>query len=90
MLQVPGGGVRAGVQAGRGQLLAELDDQVDHLRSHRGRGRVRSTGSRLEGGVALAAIAGQKLIEPGRGDAVLGGDVTDRTVLDHSGDQQIG
>ncbi len=36
--QVPADGVRAGVQAGRGQLLAQLDDQVDDLGGDRGRG----------------------------------------------------
>jgi hypothetical protein len=42
-------------------------------------------------GIALAAVAGQQLIEPGLGDAALGGDVTNGSVLDHhSGDQQSG
>ena len=31
MLKVPADGFGAGVQAGRGELLAELDDQVDDL-----------------------------------------------------------
>jgi len=87
--QMPADGVRAGVHAGRGQLLPELDDQVDGLGGDRGRGGLGSPGAGLEDGVALAAVAGKQLIEPGLGDAVLGGDVTDRSVLDHhSGDHQ--
>ena len=30
VLEVPGDGVGSGVQAGVGELLAQLDDQVDH------------------------------------------------------------
>jgi len=33
--QVPHDGVRAGVQTGRGELLAQLDDKVQHLRGGR-------------------------------------------------------
>jgi hypothetical protein len=40
--QVPADGVRAGVEARDGQLLSQLDDQVDSLASHRGRGGLRS------------------------------------------------
>ena len=35
--QVPPDGVRAGVQAGLGQLLAQPDDQLDRRRGQRGR-----------------------------------------------------
>ena len=58
--QVPGDGLRAGVQALVGQLLAEPHDQVHDLRW--GRVRVRGGPSRagLEDGIALAAVAGQQ------------------------------
>lgn len=35
--RVPGDGLRSGVQALLGQLLADTDDQLDRLRSKRGR-----------------------------------------------------
>ena len=41
MLQVPGDGVRPGVQAPPGQLLAQLDDQRDRGIAYRGRGGLR-------------------------------------------------
>ena len=48
-----------------------------------------SPGAGLEGGLALGLVAGQQLEEPGLGDAVLGGDFADGSVLDHhGGDQQ--
>jgi hypothetical protein len=91
VFQVPPDGVRACVQAGGGQLLTELHDQLDH----RGGSRVRvgpgPSGAGLEDRLALDAVAGQQLIEPGLGHAVLGGDLRYRTVLDHhGGDQQSG
>jgi hypothetical protein len=62
--------------------------------SHRrqcGRGGLGTSRPRLEGRLALAAVAGQQLIQPRLGDAVGRGDLTDRSVLDHhSGDQQTG
>jgi hypothetical protein len=86
---VPDDGVRAGVESGGDQLLADLDDQRDHLGGNRGRVGLGSSGARLEDRLALDPVAGQQLIQPRPGDAVLGGDVADRTVLDHhSGDQQ--
>ena len=55
--QVPADGVGAGVQAGRGQLLAQLDDQVDDLGAAIAVGDVcGSPGAGLEGSLALAAI----------------------------------
>jgi hypothetical protein len=37
VLQVPGDGVRAGVQTDLGQLFAQLDDQIDGAGGHRRR-----------------------------------------------------
>jgi hypothetical protein len=89
VFQVPTDRVGAGVQPGGGELLAELDDQVDHFDRRRGRAGLRSPGPRLEHRIALGAVAGHEHIDPGLGDAVLDGDVTNRSVLDHhSGDQQ--
>jgi hypothetical protein len=62
-----------------------LDDQVDHLCRNRRRRRHGSPGAGFEDGVALGAVAGQEEVDPGLGDAVLDGDVTDRSVLDHDG-----
>jgi hypothetical protein len=63
----------------------QLDDQVDHLDGIRRRRRQGSPGAGFEDGVALDAVAGQKQVDPELGDAVLDGDVTDRSVLDHDG-----
>lgn len=83
--QVPHDGVRAGVEAGRGEFLTQLRDQVDDLEGCRGRRALRSPGAGLEGSLALDAVAGEEFVEPGLGDAVLGGDVADGSVLGHDG-----
>ena len=89
VLEVPLDGVGAGVQAGGGQLLAELDDQVDGLGGRRGRDAMGAPGAWFEGGLALGLVAGEELEQPGLRDAVLGGDIADGSVLDHhGGDQQ--
>ena len=89
VVEMPPDGVRSGVQAGGGQLLAQLEDQVDGLGRRRGRDVLGTTGAGLEGGVALGLVAGEELEQPGLRDAVLGGDVADGSVLDHhGGDQQ--
>jgi hypothetical protein len=89
MLQMPLDGVRAGVQAGSGQLLAELEDQLDGFGRRRGRDAVGSPGAGFEGSLALGLVTDEELEEPGLTDAVLGGDIADGTVLDHhGGDQQ--
>jgi hypothetical protein len=62
MVQMPGDGVRAGVQPGRGQLLAQLDDQVDHLARDCGRNGLRAAGAGLEDRVAFAAVAGHQFV----------------------------
>ena len=89
VFQVPGDGVRTGVQAGGGQLLPVLHDQVDDLCGRGPRHSLRATGAGLEGGLTLGLVAGHELEQPGLGDAVLGGDMGDGSVLDHhGGDQQ--
>jgi len=89
VLEMPPDGVRSGVQAGGGQLLAQLEDQVDGLARRRGRDAVGTTGAGLEGGVARGPVAGEELEQPGLRDAVLGGDVGNGSALDHhGGDQQ--
>ena len=91
VLEVPGDGVGSGVQAGGGQLLPVLDDQVDDLGGCGPRDSLRATGPGLEGGLAFGLVAGHELEQPGLGDAVLGGDVGNGSVLDHhGGDQQSG
>jgi len=89
VLEVPGDGVGPGVQAGGGQFLPVLEDQVDGLGRGRGRDAVGASGAGLEGGLARGLVAGEELEEPGLGDAVLRGDVGNGSVLDHhGGDQQ--
>ena len=89
--QVPGDGVWAGVQALVGQFVAESNDQVYDLERGRVRVGLGPSGAGLEDGLALSAVAGEHLVEPGLRDAVGGGDLGDRTVLDHNcGDQQSG
>ena len=79
--QGPPDGVGAGVQAGRGQLLAQLEDQVDGLGGCGRRRGSGATGAGFKGGLALGPVAGEELEEPGLGDAVGGGDLADLTEL---------
>jgi hypothetical protein len=82
-------GVRSGVQPGPGQLLAQVQDQLDSLRRGGGRAGVRGPGTGLERGLAFGPVAGQELIDPGTGHPVLGHDLADRALLDgDSGDDQ--
>ena len=62
--QVPGDRFRAGVQALVGQFLAEPHDKVHDLYGRRVRVGGGPSGAWLEDRVALAAVAGQQLIEP--------------------------
>jgi len=89
--QVPADGVGAGIEAGVDQLLADPQHQVDSLARGRARGGVWASGAGLEGRLALGAVAGQQLIDPGAGDAVVGDHLRDGSVLDgDSGDDQAG
>lgn len=63
--QVPGDGVRAGVQADLGQFLAQLDDQFDGVLGDRGGAGVGAPGAGHECGLALGAVAGEEFIDPG-------------------------
>ena len=91
VVQVPGDGVGAGVQAGVGQLLAEPHDQVDHLRSQGGRGGLGASGPGFERGLALGLVAGLELVDPGAVHAVAGGDLGGGLVVDEQGgDDQAG
>ena len=64
VLEMPGDGLRAGVQALVSQFLAEPHEQVHDL----GRGCVRvclgAAGAGFEDGLALASVTGQELVEP--------------------------
>ena len=89
VFQVPTDGLGAGIEAGRGQLLAELDDQLHDLGGSGVRVGPGPPGGDFEDALALDPVTGEQGVEPGAGDAVVHGDVTDRSVLDHhSGDQQ--
>lgn len=62
--QVPADGLRAGVQTLIGQFLAEPNDQVHDRQRGRVRVRSRTPGAGLEDGLAVAAVAGEQLIQP--------------------------
>ena len=64
VLQVPGDGVRPGVQALPGQLLPQLGDQLDSLVADRGRGRSRPPRPRLERRLPLGPVPGQQRVNP--------------------------
>jgi hypothetical protein len=85
VLQVPGDGLRPGVQALPGQFLAQPDDQVSRVVADRGRGRLRPPGPRLERRLALGLVAGQQLADPGAGDPVGLRDLAYRALLDGDG-----
>ena len=85
VLQVPGDGLRPGVQALPGQFFAQPDDQVSRVVADRGRGRLGPPGPRLERRLALGLVAGQQLADPGAGDPVGLRDLADRALLDGDG-----
>jgi hypothetical protein len=68
----------AGVQAGVGQLLAQLDDRVLVPIRDPGRAVMRPPRPRLEPGLALGPIAGEELVEPGPVHPVRRGELSDR------------
>jgi hypothetical protein len=91
VLQVPGDGLRPGVQALPGQFLAQPDDQVGRLVADRGRGGLRPPGPRLERCHALGLVAVQQRVDPGASDPVSPRDLADRALLDSDGgDDQPG
>jgi hypothetical protein len=91
VLQVPGDGLRPGVQALPGQFLAQPHDQAGRIVADRGRGGLRPPGPRLERRLALGLVAGQQRLDPGPGDPVSPRDLADRALLDSdSGDDQPG
>ncbi len=73
--QIPAEGVRAGVQPGLAQLFAWPQHQSGGCGVGGGRTGARTAGAGLEGGVALGAVAGQQLVQPGAGDAARGDDL---------------
>ncbi|GAA1625255.1 hypothetical protein GCM10009744_11310 [Kribbella alba] len=62
--QVPGDGLRSGVQALVGQFLAEPRDKVHNLYGRRVRVGGGPSGAGLEDRVSFTAVAGQQFIEP--------------------------
>jgi hypothetical protein len=91
VFEVPADRVRAGVQSLTAEPLAELDDQLDRGIGDGGRGRLGSSGARLERGVALSPVAGHELIHPRAGHPVSGRHLTRAaTFNDNSSDHQTG
>jgi hypothetical protein len=91
VLQVPGDGVRPGIQPLPGQLLAQRDDQPGSAVADRRRGGLRPPGPRLERGLPLGPVAGQQRVDPGPGDPVTAGHLADGSLLDSDGsDDQPG
>jgi hypothetical protein len=85
VLQVPGDGVRAGVQALPGQLFPQQSDQLCGVRADRVRGGLRPPGPRLERRLPLGLVAGQQRVDPGPGDPVRPRDLANRALLDNDG-----
>ena len=91
MLQVPGDGVRAGVQALPGQVLAQPHDQVGGLAADGPGGGFRPPGPRFECRLAFGLIPGEQSVDPGPGHPVTAGNLAGRAVLDSdSSDDQPG
>lgn len=91
VLEVPGDGLRAGVQASVGQLLAGPHDEVDDLGCQGTWGGLRTSGARLEGCLALGFVAGLELVDPGAVHAVSVGDLGRALMVDEQGsDDQTG
>ena len=85
VLEVPGDGLGAGVQAGVGQLLADPQDELDHRGRQGGRGGLGASGAGLHRCLALGFVAGLELVDPGAVDAVTGGDLGRALVVDEEG-----
>src|SRR5215213_2029125 len=89
--QVPGDGVRTGVQPLLGQLAAQLDDQLDGRRRDRRRLAVRPAGPSLERRLTLAAVTGEQLVDPLPRHTVGDGYLRNRAAFDNdSSDHQAG
>src|SRR5215207_374625 len=89
--QVPGDGVRTGVQPLLGQLAAQLDDQLDGRRRDRRRLAVRPPGPSLERRLTLAAVTGEQLVDPLPRHTVGDGYLRNRAAFDNdSSDHQAG
>jgi len=70
VLEVEEDGLRSGVEAGLGELLAQLEDLCHHFGRNLLRGALGTPGSRFERGVAALAVAGKELKQPAAGDPV--------------------
>jgi hypothetical protein len=87
--QVPGDGVRAGVEPARGEFGPEGEDAVDGRRGGRVGTGPGPPGPRLERCLPLPPVAGDQPRHPPRGDPVGAGHVGLRPTLDNdSGDDQ--
>ena len=84
LAQVAGDGDRPGVQALLGQLFAQLDDALFDPDPDLPGIAARTAGARLQTRLALIAVTGQQRVDPGPGDPIVPGDLTDRPVLDHN------
>jgi hypothetical protein len=87
VFQMPGDGVRPGIQSFAGKSLAQLDDQIDGGLRQAGRAGVRAPGVRLECGLALEAVTGHQTADPALRDPVFAGHLRLAATLDdNSGD----
>lgn len=76
--QVGGDGLRAGVKAGFGQLLAQGHDLLFPAAGDPGGRVMRPPRPRRQPGRALPAVAGQQLVQPAAADPVRGRQLGDR------------
>jgi len=91
LFEVPGDRVGTSVQTGDGEFVAQLEDQLDEAAIKGAGGGPGSSGSGLEGGLALGVVAGDELGDPALGEAVGGGDFGLGAALDDDGgDDQPG
>jgi hypothetical protein len=87
--QMPGGGLRAGVQALPSQVFAQLDDQAHGGIGDGPRGAVRPPRPRLERRLALSTVAGHQPGHPALGRPVSPGHLPLRAALsDNSGEDK--
>ena len=81
VLEVPGDGVGSGVEAGVRQGGAGVEDGVHDGRWGCCRAGVGPFRAGRESGLAFVFVAGEEFVDPGAGDPVGGGDLSDRSAF---------
>ena len=84
-LEVPGDGLRPGVEPTLAQPFPQTDDLVFDLVGRTRRAVMRTPRSGFEGGVAVSPVAPDQGCDPGLGHPVGPGHLSHRATLDHDG-----